>query len=465
MTCSPSPKTTVAIIGGGFSGAAVAYHLAHLAKDLVEVIVFEPRPEIGLGLAYSTDDPVHRINVPASRMTLVPDDESHFTRWLAANRHDRDDCGATLDDGRCFPARSLFGRYVSGNIRPLLENGKTSHVQARIETVVSDGLRWRLSTEDGADFIADIVVVATSHPPPEPPASLTKNLTGHPKFIPDPWAKNALDVVKHDDTVLIVGTGLTMADVVATLDERGHEGHITAISRRGQRSHSHAVTAVEPYGDFLSPPSVTALALLRRVRKAVAEGRPWQGLFDRLRTQGPKIWKSLPLLEQRRLIKHLRPFWDTHRFRIAPQVGAVLDRRINDQMLTISAASVDHVQTEAGCFRVTLRLRNGRNLIKMFDAVIATTGPGHTGILTGQFFLRGLLDAGLLIPDPAGLGLAVDENSRLLGKSGPNPSVFVAGPLARGKFGELMGLPEVTNHAKFVAQTITLQLEWQHRSF
>lgn len=62
---------------------------------------------------------------------------------------------------------------------------------------------------------------------------------------------------------------------------------------------------------------------------------------------------------------------------------------------------------------------------------------------------------GIVRPDAYGLGLAVDETSRTIGRGGrPADDFWIAGPLARGTFGELMGLPEVTRHAEFVASDI-----------
>ena len=66
----------VAIIGGGFTGATAAWNLARKRSD-IDILVFEPRAILGAGVAYDTNEPVHRINVPASRMTIdteSPDD-------------------------------------------------------------------------------------------------------------------------------------------------------------------------------------------------------------------------------------------------------------------------------------------------------------------------------------------------------------------------------------------------------
>jgi len=446
---------TVAIIGGGFSGAATAYHLARIGGDAVRILIFEPRDAIGAGLAYSTLDPSHRVNVPARRMTLDPDEPDQFSDWLDQNDVLGDDPDAVLPDGRRFPARHLFGRYVREMLEPVLASGRVRHMRSAIARVrPSTRLGWALETSGGELYQADVVVIATSHPPPMPPAILTGGLAGQPKFVADPWAPGALYGIDASDRVLIVGTGLTMADVVASLERKGHAGPITAISRRGQRSHAHARKPVEPYGDFLTPPSRTALDLVRRVRRAVRPDRPWQGLFDCLRTQGQGIWRALPLAERRRLIRHIRPFWDTHRFRIAPQVDALLDRRLASGSLDIYAASLRSADADAAGLHVSLKRRCGRTERQTFDAVVATTGPGHSDVLTSQPFLADLFNAGRAVVDPTGLGLPVDEKSRLLGKNGANGSLFVAGPLARGQFGELMGLPEVTHHAVLVANGI-----------
>lgn len=86
------------------------------------------------------------------------------------------------------------------------------------------------------------------------------------------------------------------------------------------------------------------------------------------------------------------------------------------------------------------------------DAIVVTTGPAHGGILQSQPLLRQLEEAGLLQACPTGLGILVDAQSHPISTFGESTtSLFIAGPLARGTFGELMGLPQVTEHAIFVA--------------
>lgn len=451
----------IAIIGGGVSGTAVAFHLLQrqsLRPD--QLLIFEPRDRLGAGLAYDTRDPAHRINVPAAKMSLLPDDLEHFQRWLLEQDALADDDAAVAANGNLFPRRAVFGKYINSMIRPFIDEGRLTHVRQGVECIRRSGRRWAIAGEGGQRVKADILVIATSHPSPLPPRLLQEALADHPRFVPDPTSPDALAAIRADDRVLVVGNGLTSADVIASLELRGHKGPITAVSRRGLRSRGHAQAKQDLFGDFVSNPSPTAVSLLRRVRAAIreaeGEGRSWHAVVDQVRAQGRYLWSALPIEERRRVVRHLRPFWDVHRFRVAPQVEAASEQAIGVGRLDVLAASVAAVQVADGVVDCRLRLsRSDRSIERQFDAVVVTTGPGHRGILQSQGWIEGLAKAGCLAMDPTGLGLACDTQSRALDENGAIvPSLFISGPLARGTFGELMGLPEVVEHAVLVAEQV-----------
>jgi uncharacterized NAD(P)/FAD-binding protein YdhS len=463
-----SQRPVVAIIGGGVSGAATAFHLALSNQSPApEIIVFEPRACLGKGLAYDTAEPAHRINVPAARMSLLTEEPDHFLGWIAAHSATDGDDDALRPDGALFPRRSVFGDYVNAMLQPLVASGAVQHRRATVAHVLRDGARWSVIGDDGVQTKADIVVIATSHPPPVAPGQLQAVLKGHPRFVPDPTRAGALAAIRPADRVLVVGNGLTSADVIAALALKGHKGPITAISRRGLRSRGHAPVAQDPAGDFLTEPAFTARVLLKNVRSAIRQaaldGRTWHGVIDQVRAQGQAVWQVLPLVERQRIVRHLRPFWDVHRFRVAPQVEAALDTAIAEGRLEILAGSVAASRIEADAIHCALRLRRCPGTIeKTYDAVVVTTGPGHGGILASQPFLAELSESGYLELDPTGLGLSCTRNSETIGPvAGVTPSLLVAGPLARGTFGELMGLPQVTDHAVFVAARIAECLQAQ----
>jgi uncharacterized NAD(P)/FAD-binding protein YdhS len=457
-------RKTVAIIGGGFSGAAVAYHLAQRRPD-AEIVVFEPRSEIGQGLAYATDDPSHRINVPATRMSLLPGRQSHFAGWIARTKAILDDPEALADDGQIYARRQVFGRYVSEHIRPLLRSGRITHVKERVVFIAKAGnRRWLIETSAGGEREADILALATTHPPPAVPDLLQRALTGDPRMIADATVNAALCSIAPDARVAIVGTGLTMADVVASLDRRGHRGPIKAFSRHGLLSRGHPNQTHAPHGEFTRWPPYSARELLRRVRRTIGEaeinGLPWQPVIDAARHQASLFWPNMPLAERAKIVRHLRAYWDVHRFRVAPQVEDIIRRRQREGTFTVCAASLIAVEQTAGAIELTLRARHSHNLeTTAADVVVVTTGPAHGSVITGAPHLSALANQGLITPDPLGLGIACNRLGQALGQTGTvTPGLLVAGPLARGTFGELMGVPEVTAYAQSIASEILHEL-------
>ena len=461
-----SSRTVVAIVGGGFTGGAVAWHLAsRLPAGAARIVVFEPRERLGAGLAYDTSDPVHRINVPAVKMSIDPALPEHFAAWLDATGALSDDPDARADDGELYPRRQVFGRYVDAQVGPLVVKGLIEHHRQHVAAVERAGGGWYITTDGGETLAADIVVIATSHPSPAAPKMLASILEGHPRFVADATVPNALKSIRRDDAVLVVGNGLTSADVIASLTAAGHTGAVTAISRRGLRSRGHAPRLQEPHGDFSGRPIRSIRLLTRRIREAIRQAAvfdvSWHAVLDAVRAQVPAIWQNLPVEERRRAVRHLRPFWDVHRFRIAPQVEHALDEAVLNGRLDILAASVAAVSYHEGRIRVALKLAHGRGTrIRDFDAVVVTTGPAHGGILDSQSFLSHLAADGIIHADPARLGIACDMDSQALDRANrPVDGLYIAGPLARGTFGELMGLPQVSEHAKTVAGRIIALVE------
>ncbi len=295
----------------------------------------------------------------------MPGDDPHFVNLMAAEGEPKDDPEAIRPDGSVYPRREVFGRYVNAHIAPLVDSGCVEHVQDAVADVRRSGERLSLRTTSGAVFYSDSVVNATTHPPPSPPDKVDAALAGHPRYVPDSNAPGALDAIRPGDRVLVIGTGLTAADIVASLTARGHHGPITTISRRGLRSRGHAPFATEPFGDFTSAPFRTARSLLagvrRTVRDAEASGLPWHPVFDALRLQGLTIWRVLPTAERRRLVRHLRSYWGVHRFQIAPQVEAVIDAGLASGRIKLMAARIMAVAKHAdGSIVVEFRPTGGR---------------------------------------------------------------------------------------------------------
>jgi len=160
-----NPRPRIVIVGGGFSGAVLAWHLHRTAPHRHEIVIVEPRDEIGRGLAYDSNDPAHRINVPALKMNLDFDEEGHFEQWLIASGYPARDPASVIAGVHLFPTRKAFGDYVIAHVEQL--GDAVTHKQAKARAVISNQCGHRVVCDDGEEIHADAVVLAVCHTPPE----------------------------------------------------------------------------------------------------------------------------------------------------------------------------------------------------------------------------------------------------------------------------------------------------------
>lgn len=456
----------IVILGGGFTGASLAWQLAQKSPH-AGIHVIETRAHLGQGLAYSSADPSHRLNVPVRRMSIDPAQPHDFAAWLSSLEGQstvNPDPDARTEKDEIFARRGDFGAYMQARMAPLLEQGRVRHLRARACDVSRDAhRRLMVHLEDGRRQSADILVVATGHPDPAAPKPL-EGLIGSPALLAQPYDTARLAAIDPNAHVLILGAALGSADVVASLNRLGFRGQITCLSRHGLRSRGHQPASAPSQIVFDTPLPQSALDLLRRVRRAVAEaqtqGESWQAVFQKLRVQGQAIWTALPEPEQRRLLRHLRSFWDVHRYRLPPQTESLLRDLTAQGRLRYVAGHITAASPQQDKALVSWRPRGKSSpQTQQFDRVILTTGPAQDRCIAENPVLAGLARLGLIASDPMGLGLWTKDGHQALDSAGTaSAGVFVAGPLARGHLGELVGAPECAEHMAKLAHKIADQL-------
>ena len=74
----------------------------------------------------------------------------------------------------------------------------------------------------------------------------------------------------------------------------------------------------------------------------------WRAAVDSLRPHSQRLWQGLPPAEQRRFLRHARPWWDVHRHRIAPEVAQRLHEMVAEGRLEIVAGRIQSVDEDDG---------------------------------------------------------------------------------------------------------------------
>ena len=448
----------LAVIGGGFTGVAVATHaLASHARPL-SIDMIEPAAKLGRGAAYGTIDKDHRINVPSDRMSLFTADPTHFTRWLFDNKWLPD--AESVDPlERCYPPRRAFAAYIEDALAQTAQRcaprASLRHRQTRAIALAREDHGFRVELEGATPICADRVAICTGHVPCAP-CRITQDAARHPRLIANPWSSGSLAAVRRSDRVLIVGTGLTMVDVVSTLARRDHRGPIVAVSPRGLLpcGHGQFIDGLDP---FEGARPETALDLLRLLRATVRQcdgALDWQSIVDALRRRLPHIWPSLPPRERLRVVRRLLSFWEVHRFRAAPQGATAVARLTEQGTLTVERARVTEVDERRGSLIVRLRPTDASMTDRAFDAMIICSGASRN--LRDNPLLDSLVDQGLAQADDVNCGVRVDGVSRLIDARGATqPELFAFGPITRGTFGEMTGAPDILRQIERVIPILT----------
>ena len=428
-----------AVVGAGLSGTVQALHLLREGAERVVMIERERPP--GRGTAYGTRRPEHLLNVPARRMSIWPDDPEAFARWLG---------GRGAGGAENYAPRMLFGDHVCEAMAAA--GDRLELVAGEAVDVAADAGGERVRLADGRAVEADSAVLALGNLRPAPLPGLDPERLGE-AYVEDPWYGDLAAGLGPGDTVLLVGTGLTAIDAALTLDALGFGGRILAISRRGlaPRANLPREPVAEPMRDF----PISAAALLRTVR---ARGRAigWREAVHEVRQAVQLLWATAPLAERRRFLRHLRPWWDVHRHRIAPAVAQRIGELVDEGRLAFAAGRILGAERQGEGASVAWRRRGARDEERLaVRRIVNCSGPELDIGRAGERLLDSLIAAGRIRPDACRLGIDVDEESRAIGADGrPSATLSAIGPMTRGAFWESIAVADIAVQAQNVARRL-----------
>lgn len=444
---------SIGIVGGGFSGAMTAFHLAR--SGVARVLLFEKEPRFARGPAYGSRCDQHLLNVPAAMMSALPDEPSHFLDWL--QRRDPSAGPAT------FAPRRIYGEYLGELLAVAVERGGVELIQDEVVDMEEEGARNVLVTAGGRRFQVDRVVLALGNFPPSIPAGVAIS-GGSGGYISNPWAPGALEGLDGDEPIALIGAGLTAVDLFVEALDRGHRGRIVAISRHGLLPQPHRPAAGPPGSPFIPAETpTTARALLRLVRAEVerreAEGGDWRSVVDSLRPITQDLWRSLSHDERRRFLRHLATRWDARRHRIAPEIEQKVAAAMRDGQLEVLAGRIAKIEEKGGSLAISLKRRGRREVEeRVFARVINCTGPARDIRANAPPLIRSLLDRGVGRLGPLSLGLDATPSGSLINAHGAaSDRVFAIGPMLKEGLWETTAVRELRSQAQALAARLAGQ--------
>lgn len=446
----------ITIIGSGATGTLLAINLIkHHKNQPLEINLVEKKERLGRGVAYSTFKDFHLLNVPANKMGAFPDDIEHFFKWLSAKNYN-----FFSND---FVPRKLYGEYLRELFAETLAN-KTPNVTLNllddeaIDVAIEEN-QTRVILKSGKILDSDKVVLAFGNFLPPHPRMADQAFINSGKYFQNPWSEDIPNKIDSNDAVLVIGTGLTMVDVVMSLYHGKHQGRIFAVSKHGWLPAVHKLGFVyQSFCDELKDKTKVS-EIVGTVRchlsKAQTQNSDWRAVIDSLRPVTQETWLNLPDAEKSRFMRHLRRVWDISRHRIPNECDEILQKMRSAGQFQVNKGKVKEIEIAGtGKFRVVYSSRNTETEI-FVDAIVNCTGSESDLSRLDVPLVKNLLGKGLIKPDALNLGIHALPDGRTLDElESVSDKIFTIGTALKGVLWESTAMPEIRTQANKLALSL-----------
>ncbi len=423
------------IIGGGFSGILLSYHVKTLAPNM-KVGIIHPAKHLG-GLAYSQATSSAVLNVPHWKMSALVDDSENFSKFVK-------DQNCPLQD-QAFARRQDYLIYLQ-KITAESQLAGTHLIEGEALAISKNQNIWDVKLASKT-LHCKLVVLALGN---FPPSSFNSNPAKH--FIQnDPWKPGVIQSLLKNKQITIIGTGLTAVDIVWELFNQNYQGEITLVSRRGLTPMSHDLNQHPMNWDG---PVCSPLLMLRHFKQQIGTN-DWRSVIDSLRPITQETWQAWDLTLQKQFIRHLRPYWDVARHRLAPTLANTLETLKSDGRLIIKRGRILEITSTKDQSQAIIKFKNNTSLIT--DQIMNCSGSQSLSTQTSPL-IASILNSGYAQIDDLKLGFKTDHVGRILGARENVTNLYTIGPLRKGTLWESIAVPELRPETIALAKTLIQDL-------
>ncbi len=462
----------IVIIGGGFCGTMTLIQLLRQTRNPLHIILVNKNYPLAKGIAYSTEDENHLLNVAAGKMSAFPEDPDHFLNWVknqkSLKRFVKDELYLA------YLPRYIYGNYIQDILDESLKK-KPSFVEY---TVLNDGAKdvvqtinkYKIVLHANNAITVDKVILATGNSLPSQLPIKDDRFYTSQNYFGNPWHKSATESTRPDETVFIIGTGLTMLDTALSIARNGFRGKIIALSRNGllPLHHKRRKPYLQILDDLKPPYRLQQLyeIYFNHIVQAEAQGNPAEALMDAIRPRIQEIWMGLSIPEKIQFMTHIKHFWNVTRHRAAKEVHDAISILREKNILDVMAGRLISMTETGNDIEVIFREKKTlKNRIIKVNRIINCTGPETDITKVNDPFIKNLLKRGFIVPDELKLGVNALPDGTIIHKDNSLSSfLFTIGTNLKGILWESTAVPELRLQAQQLASELVRQLFSEKKS-
>lgn len=437
---------TIAIVGGGMSGTLTVLNLIKQSKSPLKIIWLDAKNQFCKGLAYSTSEEQHLLNVRANNMSLFVDEPTHFVDWLKQT-----DSRFSSSD---FVPRKLFGEYVQHTFDVLQKtNSFVSIIQLAEEVIDIKKNDAEFEVKTTQTYKVQKLVLAFGNFLPAHPRTISKEFIASENYFQNAFQSTIIQRAITKKNITIIGSGLTMIDVLISLHHYSYTGKINIISPHAYIPQAHIENPLPSVKPFIEESKTYGLLELlslvnQQLKKAKKEGLNPHSVIDVMRPHLQFIWMNFTLNEKQQFLNHLRHKWGVARHRAPGQSMAVFKQLQSSGRITLIKGRIIDIKSIESEFEIHYTDSKINQQIINTEFIINCTGPESNYLQIPSLLVQNLLKNQFFVPDSLNYGLNADKNGKI------SPNVYTLGPPLKGILWESTAVPEIRLQAKELAAKI-----------